>query len=104
MKCRTQKNVMTFSNTGQVSSILQDKKQMVRSKLQMEVTKLALDLTEHKIPPKDCDKLMSHLTKHTCSLSPSGLSTGSLRFIRALGVHFLRKHQVAYKKINEILN
>lgn len=100
MNCRTQKNVITFSNTGQVSSILQDKKQMFRSKLQMEVTKPALDSREHKIQPQDCDRLTSRLIKHTCSFSPSGLSTGSLGFVRSLQVYFLRKHQVACKKIN----
>jgi len=108
MNCRTQKNVMTFSNTGQVSSILQDKKQMFRSELQMEVTKPALDLKKHKIllptPAQGYNRLTSHLIKHTCSVSPSGLSTGSLGFVRALGVYFFRKHQVACEKINEIPN
>lgn len=53
---------------------------------------------------QDCDRSTSHLIKHNCSVSPSGPSTGSLGFVRALGVYFLRKHQVACKKISEILN
>lgn len=92
MNCRTQKNAVTFSNTGQASSILHDKKQMFKFKLQMEVTKTCTGLGGAQgSSPQDCDRLTCPIIKDTCSASPSVLPTGSLWFVRAFEGYSFKK-------------